>query len=140
MVKKKSKHHSLCDIVRFHFETKRDAKHHKSFYQIIKEEDHYFMDKVRNGHPIEGECDNAAIRYSKEKRYGVVVEVKSNNNNKHYYKALRQLAKDSRYYKQLYKLDKVYCIYAYGNPKDNNWTEINYKWIPQREIDQILIK
>ncbi len=138
MVKKRSKHHALCDIIDFHFETKRWKQH--QFYNITKEEEHYFMQRisVKTYAPIQGECDVAAIRYGKNKRYAVLVEVKCSK--KGYNKALLQLAKDREYYKQLYKLDKVYCIFAYGEKNDKEWNKINYKWIPDRTIEKILLR
>ena len=140
MVKKKSKHHSLCDIVDFHFNTMRWK--HKKFYTITREEDNYFLQKisVKTMAPIQGECDVAGIRYGKHKRYGVLIEVKCSDSAKGYKKAVHQLAKDKEYYKQLYKLDRVFCIYAYGNMKDKTWSELNYKWIPDRVINKMLIR
>jgi hypothetical protein len=140
--KKKGKHHSLCEIVRFHFETKRDVENHTNFYKIVKIEQNFSLDNISNvTHlPIEGECDDAGIRYAQNKRYGVMVEVKSFDRPKHYKKACLQLAKDKQYFKKAYKLDRVFCIYAYGNKHDKFGVDITYKWIPESIIDNIKIK
>jgi hypothetical protein len=139
---KMKKHHNLCDLVNFRLETKRDHINHEPFYNIIKEEDHYFLQKInsKNFSPIEGECDDASMRYAPKKKYGVVVEVKCTDNIKTYDKRMNQLAKNKAYYKQLFKLDKVYCIYAYGDKKDKKGTKLTYEWIPDYVIDKIIVK
>ena len=139
---KMNKHHHLCDLVNFRLETKRDHTNHKPFYNIVKEEDHYFLQKInsKNFRSIEGECDDASMRYAPRKKYGVVVEVKGSDNIKTYDKRMNQLAKNKVYYKQLFKLDKVYCIYAYGDKKDKKGIKLTYKWIPDYVIDKIIVK
>lgn len=139
---KKGKHHTLCDIIMTHLKNKQDHKNNKHFYDIIKEEHTYYLNQINENSqlPIEGECDVTGIRITPKKRYGVVIEVKSSNSTKKYRKACLQLAKDKKYFQQLYELDKVFCVYVYGNPKDKTFKEINYEWINSNIIDNIQIK
>jgi len=138
MVNTRSKHHNLCNIVRKHFEQKCRGR----FYNVIREEVEYGMQRTsyKNGRPIMGECDCFAVRYAQNKKYLVVVEVKSNNTKKGRRKAKIQLAKDSIHYKQLFKVNKVFAIYAHGYNNDKKGVIINYKLISQSELEKIIIK
>ena len=130
------KHHNLCNLVRKHFDEKDRGKH----YRIVREEQEYGMQKLKhNGMPIKGEIDCYALHFG-NKRYLVVVEVKSSDTKKGRKKAKYQLAKDSIHYKQLFKANKVFALYAYGNRGDKKGVDINYKWIKQSELEKIVIK
>ena len=137
-IMKMSKHHNLCDLVKKRFEEKGRGK----CYKIVREEQEYGMQRVKhNGMPIIGECDDFALHVgSNGKRYLYVVEVKSSNTRKGRRKAYLQLAKDSVHYKQLFKADKVFAFYAHGYRDDKKGTRINYRYVPQSRLEQIIIK
>ena len=89
--------------------------------------------------PIMGEIDDYAIHDGK-KKYLLVAEVKSNDNPTGRHKAYLQLAKDAQHYKQLYKADRVFAFYCYGDPKDKSWSKITFERVAISELEKILIK
>jgi len=137
MIRKKSKHNTLCNIVSEHLKNKLDTNN-ESFYDIIKQEEKYKLHKIstKTLKRIEGECDVVGIKLGR-KHYAVIFEVKCSN---HYQKALRQLKKDQEYYQKKYELDKIYHFYTTGNPKDKTWKQVKYKWVNQEEINNTKIQ
>jgi len=134
MVKKKSKHHSLVELVKQRLLS-------KNYYQVVNSEEEYGMSRIsfKTCLPIMGEIDDYAVHKGKRK-YLVVAEVKSNDNDRGRRKAYLQLAKDVEQYKQLYKVDRVFAFYCYGNPKDKSWNKLTWERVPMSKLEKIVIK
>jgi len=131
---KKSKHHTLVGLVRQRFLS-------KNYYQVVHCEEEYGMARisVQTMLPIMGEVDDYAIHKGK-KKYLIVAEVKCNDKPKSRKKAYLQLAKDAQHYKQLYKADRVFAFYCYGDPKDKSWSKITFERVKISELEKVLIR
>ena len=64
----------------------------------------------------------------------------SNDKKVHRKKAYKQLAKDKEHYGKLFRLDKSFCFYAYGDKKDKLLEKLSLEYVPNKIVDKYKVK